>query len=143
MENPISGKNYEEIKRDAKEFHRTLGTIWCPMLNDYVACNDIGFRHLVRKGHRFRLVTDQIRRFLLLPLIKEILTDPNIKLIFDEKDIAITINKQGLKIKVRSKAKFWKIIKKYDDKTITLVIRQIASGKKHFFSIYDQKTARQ
>ena len=142
MENKITGNDYQVAKKRAKEFYKTIGRLWCPVLNDYVVFNNIGFRHLIRKGHTLRLLSDQIKRFVLLNSVKHVIANADAKMTCEEKEIAFSLNQKGEKIHIRSTAKFWKITTRQGGETVTVVVRQVAFGKKHFFSIYNQKTAR-
>jgi hypothetical protein len=143
MKNQITENNYQNAKKRAKEFYKTIGRLWCPVLNDYVVFNNVGFQHLIRKGHRPRLMSDQTRRFYLLESAEDILTNMKAKVAFEEKNIISAPNKTDKKSSVQSRVIFWKISARQNEKTIIVVVRQIASKQKHFFSIYDQKTARQ
>lgn len=133
MENKNIANHYQNAKSRAKEFYKTIGRLWCPLLNDYVVFNNIGFQHLVRKGHRPRIMGDQTRRFYLLESIEGIFMDANAKITHEEKigDGAMP-----------SMTTFWKISAKRNERIITVVVRQIASKQKHFFSVYDQKATR-
>ena len=127
MENPASENSYEEAKKKAKEFYRKIGQVWCPALNDFIIFNSAGLRHLIRKGERPRSRRDQVRRFFLLRSAVGILADPAAEI---------------ARISVLLDMRFWTIARKGNKQIISVVVRQTKSGKKHFFSIYDQKIAR-
>jgi hypothetical protein len=131
MENQIINNDYYQNKNKAKKLYSNIGEIWCPVLNDHITFNNIGFKHLTRKGKRPRSNKDQFRRFNLLKFTKNIIEDPDSK-------ITVKSEENILNKKVRT---FWAIRAEKNQKTIIIVIRQIGMGKKHFFSIYDQKTA--
>ncbi len=115
-----------------------IGRIWCPSLKDDVAFDNNGFRHLIWKGRKHRPESDRKRRFALLKYAPEIVAHPNSNINYKEQKAFSIIERHGKKIAKASRAKFWALSKKCDGKMITVVIRQIKSGKKHFFSIYDE-----
>jgi hypothetical protein len=122
MENPIIENHKETLAQKTKAFYKQIGHIWCPTLGDYVAFSTPGFRHLLRGGAGWRSRLDKRRRFLLLKFAPQIIASPHAKVVPGEQT---------------EKAKFWEISEKYDKKLITVVVRQIGQGNKHFFSTYN------
>jgi hypothetical protein len=120
MENPASENSYEEAKRKAKELYGKIGCVWCPTLGEYIIFNKAGLRHLMRKGKMWRPKNEQKRRFALLPFAKIIL----------ESSITCVVIRQ------EQSATFWSFSGEQHHGTITLVVRQINGGRKHFFSIF-------
>ena len=120
MENPARENSYEEAKKKAKELYGDIGRIWCPTLGDYVAFNKMGFQHLMRKGRALRPKGERKHRFRLLPYAK------------------IILENQAMSPVVRQEqsATFWSFSAKQGRRTVTLIVRQIHGGKKHFFSIF-------
>ena len=76
---------------------------------------------------RLRNPKEQSRRLRLLKYCKEIINNPDVRI---EKRLAKTdtVNIQ-----------FWGLKAIVNDRNIVLVIRQKGNGRKHFFSIFDQK----
>ena len=138
MENPNIQKHYEEARKNAKEFYRTIGHIWCPMLNDYVVFKSAGLRHLIRKNGKPRSERDQMRRFLLLNSAPGILADPTARVIQREKNEMPDASRGT---STPPSARFLTITAQRNEKIITIVVRQIRDGKRNFLSIYDQKIA--
>lgn len=127
----INNDYYYAVKKQAKEQYLKIGNIWCPALNDSINFTVIGFKHLIRSGRKPRAPRDQIRRFVLLPMAECIVTDGDVEIEYRKSEIIS-----------QNVVQFWGITRKNDPKEITVVIRQIGVGEKHFFSIFDQKTAR-
>jgi hypothetical protein len=126
MKNPIVDEDYyRRAKKQAREEYGKLKSVWSPAFNDQIAFNNKGFKHLVGDGRRPRKRTDQIRRFILLPLAKSIIADVDI--CDDHRQVGQT--------------QFWALAKENGGEMVRVVVRQIGMGKKHFFSIYNQKTA--
>lgn len=127
MENQSSDDGHESAKKEAKELYEKIGEPWCPALNNPVSFNDAGFRHLLGQGRKPRSKSDQMRRFILLRSAKSIITSYRAK-ITDQRE------------NIEERAKFWAITEQRNDEVITVVVRQVGAGKKHFFSIYNQKS---
>jgi hypothetical protein len=72
----IERESYERAERKAKDFYTTIGHIWCSVLNANIIFTREGFDHLIGKRGTLRPKSERRRRFALLPLAKEILTDP-------------------------------------------------------------------
>jgi hypothetical protein len=47
-------------------------------------------------------------------------------------------DQHGKKIIKTPSANFWEFTGERDNKTIIVIVRQIKSGRKHFFSVYDE-----
>jgi hypothetical protein len=124
MDDPIVENNFEKARREAREFYKKIPKtgVWCPLLHDYVVFNRFGLRHLFQSGRHRRSLADQKRRFSLLKFAPEIIADSCAKLIPGDDT---------------PEAKFWHIEGLRDRKTITVVVRQIGNGNKHFFSVYN------
>jgi len=143
MENPITKEDYEEARKKAKRLYKKVGRVWSPALNDYIAFNSTGFRHLVWKGSERRPHSQQLSRFSLLPKVSDILADPDIKTVFRTKKEYSVIKWRGKKKVVVSEAKFWAFAKEIDEKSIRAVIRQVGKGQKHFLSVFEEKKNKQ
>jgi hypothetical protein len=116
---------YEQLKLKARVFYLTIKPVVCPMINnELVSFNEKGFRHLIYKGRFRRSKKDQMRRFRLLPLVTKVLEDKFAKVIYRNE---IT-------------AEFWGLQSIIDKKVITVIVRKIGNGQKHFFSITDLYT---
>jgi hypothetical protein len=125
MENSsIEKGGYQNAKREARECYFKIGRVWCPALNDYITFNAVGFRHLVRKRGILRSTDEQLRRFSLILLAKDIIENPSAA-IFHDKSI----------INIRA-ANFWTLSMRHEDGIIKVIIRQLDGGAKHFFSVY-------
>lgn len=132
--------DYKKIKAEAKKLYSKIGRIHSPALSDeYVAFTSIGFTHLVRKGRNPRPRSEQKRRFALLPHAEAIITNPQAIIVYRTTETKYWANRYGEKVFITSTAHFWTFIEKIDGLTIKIVIRQLNSGQKHFFSIMGNK----
>ncbi|MGC9598826.1 MAG: hypothetical protein ABSE18_00355 [Minisyncoccia bacterium] len=138
MEYPVSrdSASCEEALQNAKLLYLKLGRVWCPTLKDFVIFNSIGFRHLMRKRGKRRREDEQMRRFALLVHAKNIVADPKATFIHREKETFMVSKWHGKKAGKTTKADFWAIKSQRTNHSVTLLVRQLKKGQKHFFSIY-------
>jgi len=120
MENPINRFGYKTAKKRAKDLCAESGRVWCDALNDDIGFNNLGLKHLVRKRGILRPKREQKRRFALLPHAKRMLKDKNIPVVHEK----------------NNNTQFWIFTEKKRGKKVTLIVRQVGNGKKHFFSIF-------
>ncbi len=113
---------YWQKRLEAKAVYSGVGKVWCPALSDWIVFNMKGFTHLVRKGKSLRPEKEQMRRFFLLRYAAQTLKDSKVKFTY----------------KQEAAAGFWVFKKPYSDREIILVVRQIGTGQKHFFSVMDR-----
>jgi hypothetical protein len=66
------------VQRNAKVLYRKIGKVWCPALNDFIAFDNAGFQHLIRKGKELRPKSEQRWRFDLLEYAKGVLSNPGV-----------------------------------------------------------------
>jgi hypothetical protein len=88
----------------------------------WVVFNNIGFKHLIRKS-KVRTRKEQMKRFELLEYVPEILKNPNANVSY-----RTTISK-------RHEVRYWSFQEEKDGKDITVVVRQVGNGNKHFYSV--------
>ena len=136
MQNPANKNSYDEAKKSAKEFYKTIDCAWCPALNDYIVFNQSGFQHLMRKRGRSRSKKEQKRRFALLLFVENIIRDKNITVQHEKNNILHSAKIGSKRIFKTTMAKFWRITAKRNGKIVKIVIRQIGNHGKHFFSVF-------
>ena len=135
MEDPAKDNEYQKAKREAKEFYSRIGHVWCATLNEYVAFNAVGFRHLMRKHGKLRQKSEQKRRFRLLEYAQEILESPDSYFV-KERTVEEVVKWRGRKILKNVSAKFWSLKKRKNGRIVNLIVRQLEANQVHFFSIY-------
>lgn len=124
MENQKDG--YERQKKLAREHYHSVGQVFCRELREPVYFDDAGWRHLLYRGKGRRPIGDQLRRFRLLRYAPRILS-------------ASVVSSQR-KIESKEVHYFWSFTERREGREITVVIRQVNQGRKHFFSIMDGQT---
>jgi hypothetical protein len=93
----------------------------------YVAFNNIGFKHLIRKA-KVRSKKEQMKRFNLLRTVPDILKDP---------DAIVSYRSE---FRDGRMVHYWAFSKEKEGTTkIRVVVRQIGNGIKHFYSVMDDR----
>lgn len=132
---------YEKAKREFRIFYSSIGPVTCPVLgNEKVFFTKAGFNHLIRKGKIVRPTKEQMRRFRLVRLAEKALRRENVSILRERRETREVINRHGKKSVIRVRADFWRIETIQDGQLITIIIRKIGNGQKHFFSIMNKKT---
>jgi hypothetical protein len=115
---------YRETKKKAETFYVSMKSTTPPKLESVVFFNNIGFRHLIWKGGKHRSKREQMRRFALLYHVPKIISNPDATILRKVKHYGLV------------RAEFWIFKEKVDEKMVTVVVRKVGNGKKHFFSVY-------
>jgi hypothetical protein len=132
--------SYTKAVDKAKRVYKMIGRVKCPALNDeFVAFNNEGLNHIMRKGKNLRPKTEQKRRFALLKYAEPIIINPQAIIEYREEIKKVFVKKQGQKILQESIARFWTFSASVDHCKIKIVVRQLNAGQKHFFSIMGDK----
>ncbi len=120
-------ENWDDFfKRFKKEYYETK-YIRCPAFNsELVYFTHDGFNHLIYKEKKPRDLEEQTRRFNLFKFAKEILRTS--KKFNTYKHL---ISKRLVKVY------YWSFMKYIHGRRMTVIVRQIGEGEKHFFSIFD------
>jgi hypothetical protein len=118
-------KDNEFGEKEAWEFYVQIRSVPCQKFGgEPIIFSRSGFKHLIWRGSKHRPKGEQKRRFALLLHAHSILTDPQI----------VPIRREG-----NDGVVFWGFTAVRDNKEITIVIRQIKGGRKHFFSIFQSR----
>jgi hypothetical protein len=135
MKNPTLEGNYEEMRRKAKEFYGKISHVWCPALNDEVTFNTAGFHHLIWKQGKKRKKAEQIKRFTLVPDIRAIIGDATNIVAHRQTTMPYSTYHRGKRKTKIVGAEFWEL---RNNKGITVIVRQMKGGAKHFFSVFSK-----
>lgn len=124
-------ENQEKFIEKAKSEYHKIGSVSCPAFdNDLIYFNKYGFKHLIRKGRKYREQDEQIWRLRLLPYAVVVLR--NAKNIYRYKE-----DDNG-----KAKAYFWEFRAQvnivYRKITLCIILRKLGNGKLHFFSVFDK-----
>lgn len=120
--------SHKKLIKEYYEAYKKIGYIECPAFNyERIYFLKRGFRHLIWKGTNLRDISDQIERLNLLQYVPNILKSIKSSKDLNENHIFNPIG--------NTKVNFWSISYKNNQLQITVVIRQINDGPKHFFSV--------
>lgn len=119
------GKNqYRKLKNKTLFLYKKTDFVICKAFNgEKIHFDPSGFRHLIYKGKDSRSISDQMRRLKLF-------------------SSAILVLKEAENFEKYSNfgnTKFWSVTKMIEQVFVVVIVRQIGSGKKHFFSVMPRK----
>ncbi len=116
--------DWKHFVRLAIDKYYKVGSRSCPAFNyELIYFGKDGIIHLLQKGGIPRTINEQKRKLYLFRYaitIIETSTD-----VFEYREI------KG--------AGFWELTHNYNDRVVSVIIRQLPGGDKHFFSIKDRK----
>ena len=128
--------NYKKIKENAENFYKKIGRINCPAFNsETVYFNSEGFNHLIYKKKSERSKNDQITKFKLLSIAKEIIFISTTFQEYDEGLAEITRKRFKKRVKETVAVRYWGLVAIVRNRKVKVIIRQIGNGQKHFFSV--------
>lgn len=128
--------NYCKIKENADSFYKKIGRINCPAFNnEAVYFNSEGFNHLIFKKKSERNKNDQITKFKLLPIARDIISISTTFQEYDEGLVEILRKKFKRKVKETCSVRYWGLVAILRNRKVKVIIRQIGYGQKHFFSV--------
>lgn len=117
-------KDFQDLYSKTKTVYFEIKSVHSPHFqDDKVFFDRIGFVHMIYKGKMLREKKDQINRFKSFKYVITVLLSESSTLEYRESE------------KYKTKAMFWGLSLKIRDKLVTVVIRQVDSGKKHFYSV--------
>jgi len=128
--------NYRKIKENAENFYKKISRLNCPAFNnETVYFNSEGFHHLIYKKKSERSKNDQITKFKLLPIAKEIISISTTFQEYDEGLVEISRKRFKKKVKETVAVRYWGLVAIIRNKKVKVIVRQIGHGQKHFFSV--------
>lgn len=117
-------KGFSEEQEEIKAFYAQIGGVPCQRFGGgLVFFNHVGFRHLVMKRGWPRPINEQRRRFALLRHAPNIISSP----------AAIFASRK------KGRANFWMFQEERDGVVVKVIVRQLPSGKKHFYIVFSSK----
>jgi len=124
--------NHAEFIRNAREAYKRIGSISCPDFGaERIYFNSKGFDHLIFKNREYRSKREQIDRIRLIPEAVRMLT--SCTRFSGYRSYAVD-TKIGLP-SPRVIHHLWSFTREDDKRKVTMVIRQIGNGSKHFLSV--------
>jgi hypothetical protein len=128
-------KNFNSIKKNADNFYKKIGKVYCPALSDLVYFNSKGFNHLMFKNKSQRTQKEQAIKFKSLAIGKEIISISTTYQEYDECLQEMQIKCFKKKINKTLLVKYWGLVAIIRNFRVKAIIRQVSNGKKHFWSV--------
>ena len=118
----MSGGKWRKSVKKARTEYLKIGSIPCPAFGfDPIYFDHHGFTHMIRKGRNMRDIADTKRRFKLFRYVP----------------LLIRNSRSATGYLESGSVRFWTLVGRIDGKDIKVVIRQIDSGLRHFYSVMD------
>ena len=118
---------YHSIKQEAKDLIENTDYIFCNAINENVAINKKGFKHITfQKGGHVRDEKSQITRFKLLPLAFKL-----IELTTTYQEYHIEKMDGGIDKKIC----YWGLIAILENRKIKVILKKEGNGSIHFWSV--------
>lgn len=128
--------DYESVKTGAEMFYTSLKEVYCPYFKEKIVFNTKGWEHLQFKNRgRSRSSGDQYVRFKLLYFVPEIISNSRTLQGIYQTNSFEMMNINSRWDKVLKPVTFWEFIAVISDIRARVVIKQIESGSKYFFSV--------
>lgn len=134
--------NYHQIKETAENFYKKIGRLFSPIFKERVAFNSEGFNHLLYKKGGERNKSDQITKFKILPIAKEIVAIATTYQEYDEGIAQVQRKRFKRKINESATVRYWGLVAIIRNCRVKVIIRQVGDGQKHFYSVIPAWSAR-
>ena len=134
----ISDEKFEQKKKEAEDFYKSIGPIKCPYFNgDCVYFNSEGLEHLVfKEWNKTRSRIDQYARFRLLPLAVSIIKKSGTLQEFDSRKIFVRRKSKDGWNQVLKNVKYFVFVAIVGELRLKVIIKEIEGGQKNFHSVY-------
>lgn len=121
---------YRKERDHARDFYGKRKSIFSPALKESVFFSSEGFNHLIfKKARKEREQAAQIARFKLLPRAIRLIGHANTFQEFEENIVVLDKKRDAALVS------YWGIIAIFEQRKIKVVVRKIAEGKVHFWSV--------
>ena len=128
----MTNKNWKEFIKNAREEYKKIGSVTCPAFGkEKIYFTSEGFKHLIFRDRKYRPKSDQVRRVKLIGHIIDVLKSSTKYTKYSSFEVNTNICLNTVNITHH----LWSFIDQIDNKRITVVVRQIGTGSKHFLSI--------
>ena len=124
-------KNYKNLLEEKRNWYKTIGKVYCPLLKEEVVFNSKGFHHLMYSNGRRRPIKEQMYKLGLLPLVIPVIK--NAKNIYKYEKVFVK--------EFGKEVEFW-VLRETVGRQKTLVkiiLRRIGTGNITFFSVMKKK----
>lgn len=129
-------QTFQEMLREKRAWYKTVGTVYCPILNEDVVFTSKGFYHLRYDSHgKFRRVKEQMYKMGLLPLVIPVIK--NATTIFEYK-------KEQYSKPLGKYYEIWELqcCAGKSNTLVSVVLRRIGTGNITFLSVWKHEKKR-
>lgn len=132
----IPQEKFDIVKKEAEEFYRSIGEVYCPYLKNKVSFNAKGLEHIKFKERgKARLVTDQYIRLKLLKLAPKIISSSHtLQEYFETKKFENVNANSRWQYKV-VEVVYYGFVAIVNQARIKIIIKQIDGSDKFFWSL--------
>ncbi len=129
----INKQKFSKTKKEAEDFYKSIGKVYCPYFKEDVAFNAKGLEHLKFKGkNKVRVIADQYKRFKLLRLAPKIIkVSHTLQEFFTEK----RFEKQNINSRWENRLVqviYYGFVAIFDNTRVKIIIKEIEGGNKFF-----------
>lgn len=128
---------YDEVREVAELYYKSLDSVFCPAINDYVSFGmSDGFHHIIHKSKgNIRDQKEQMMRFKLLRRGVSLIELTTTFQEFEESTMSVKVKINKTRTIVQKSIKYWGLIAIINDRKIKVILRKIGNGKIQFWSI--------
>ena len=136
----IKDSNFEKIKTSAEEYYKAVDSVFCPYLNETVAFNAKGIKHIKFKAEgRARSRSDQFMRLKHIRFAQRILEKSRTLQEYKETKVFEEVKTNKRKERVLQEATYYGFTAIINDsgslKRLKIIVKQVGNGDKYFWSI--------
>lgn len=132
----VNQKKFEKTKKEAEEYYKNIGEIYCPYFQNKVIFNARGLEHLKFKGReKARLITDQYMRLRLISLAPEITKKSHTLQGISETKHFEYEKRSSRWENILKQVIYYEFIAVIKKTRIKVIIKQVGDGPKFFWSL--------
>jgi len=128
-------KSLKKLRNQAKNYYKSLDSIYCPYFKEAVHFTSEGFSHIKYRGAHQRHFNVQKIRYQLLRFAPRIISDSNTLQEYDRRKLFVKRKKEKICERALREIHFFAFIAIVDSWKVKVVVRQIGNGQKHFWSV--------
>lgn len=132
----IDQHKFEDAKKQAEIFYKSIGEVHCPYLKERVVFNSKGLEHLKFKGTRqARSHEDQYIRFRLISLAPKVLKESHTAQGMSTRKAFEKEKTQGNWQNIARNITYYEFVAVIKDVRVRVIVKQVEDGPKYFWSI--------
>jgi len=130
-------EKFKRVRKEAEEYYESIGSVWCPYLQENVHFNTEGFQHLLFKSwNRTRVRAEQYTRLRLLRLVPDIIAKSHTLQEYEERSLLIKQKVNSRWEKRMKRVRYYVFIAIVKTVRLKIIVKEIEGGAKFFYSLY-------